>query len=275
LDIHDPVPELFLCKFPRLPGARIAAAVLRYEERTAARMADAVLCVHDVHREVTENHAVPAAKLRVVLNAADGKLFPIRSPQVAAPFLVYHGTLTERMGLDVVLKSFKILRHGLDWRAAFWGDGDVVDDLRRLRDQLGLEGLVEIPGKRVILEELVPRLGTVGISLAPMRRDVFTDILLPTKLLEVVRLGIPSVVTWTPTVARYFPEDSVYYVRDFTPEGLASVLSRALDQPEEAREKAAKAQSLPIALSWQDIEQDFVGIVEDVATRKDRKVGLG
>jgi len=272
LDIHDPVPELFLCKFSRQPGARLTASGLRLEERLSARNADVVLCVHDAHRELTEQHGVDKRKLRVVLNAADGSLFPMVPPRCAEPFIVYHGTLTDRMGLDAVLRAFRLMHdRGTCVRAAFWGDGDVVDDLRRLRDQLGLADTVDIPGTRVVLEKLVPRLRTVGIAIAPMRRDAFTDCLLPTKLLEVVRLGIPSVVTWTPTVSRHFPEDTVHYVRDFTPEGIARVLQRVLADPEDARRRAVRAQALSIAMSWQDLEDEFVRIVEDLAlTRRPR-----
>jgi len=31
---------------------------------------------------------------------------------------------------------------------------------------------------------------------------------LSTKLLEYVRLGVPVVVSWTPTIAQYFPDDT-------------------------------------------------------------------
>ena len=99
-----------------------------------------------------------------------------------------------------------------------------------------------------------------------MRRDVFTDQMLPTKLIEAVRLGIPSVVTWTPTVARYFPENAVWYIRDFGPQPLARTLAAVLDQPEEARRRASEAQLLPIAGGWQQMEEGYVRIVEEVAS---------
>jgi hypothetical protein len=99
-----------------------------------------------------------------------------------------------------------------------------------------------------------------------MRRDVFTDHMLPTKLIEAVRLGIPSIVTWTPTVARYFPENTVWYIRDFAPQPLATSLAAVLDQPAEARLRASAAQRLPIARGWQEREEEYVRTVEEVAT---------
>lgn len=267
LDIHDPVPELFESKFAGRRGATLAVRALRWEERVSARRADLVLCVHDPHREVTERHGVQAKRLRVVLNAADEQLFPLQPPRRASPFVVYHGTVAARMGLDVFVRAMALLRQaGRDVRGAIWGDGDAVSALQALRDELGLRDVLEIPGCRFRPEQLLPRLERVGVEVVPMRRDVFTDVMLPTKLIEAVRLGIPGIVTWTPTVARYFPEDTVWYIRDFNPEPLASTLAAVLDQPEEARLRASKAQRLPIARGWQEMEKEYVRTVEEVAS---------
>ena len=73
-------------------------------------------------------------------------------------------------------------------------------------------------------------------------------------------------VTWTPTVARYFPENAVWYIRDFGPQPLARTLAAVLDQPEEARRRASEAQLLPIAGGWQQMEEGYVRIVEEVAS---------
>jgi glycosyltransferase involved in cell wall biosynthesis len=267
LDIHDPVPELFESKFSGMRGARLTVRALRWEERVSARHADLVLCVHDPHRELTERHGVQANTLRVVLNTADERLFPVQLPRASSPFVVYHGTVAARMGLDVLVRAMALLRKtGRDVGGAIWGDGDAVHGLQTLRDELGLQDVLEIPGRRFRPEELLPRLERVGIEVVPMRRDVFTDHMLPTKLIEAVRLGIPSIVTWTPTVARYFPENTVWYIRDFAPQPLATSLAAVLDQPAEARLRASAAQRLPIARGWQEREEEYVRTVEEVAT---------
>jgi hypothetical protein len=104
----------------------------------------------------------------------------------------------------------------------------------------------------------------VGIGVALLQRDSFTDIMLPTKVLEYVRLGIPVVTAWTPTMAYYFPEDTLQFVRDLSPAGIATAVREVLEAPERACERAARAQRLPVARSWQDREPDFFRIVEEV-----------
>ncbi len=269
LDIHDPVPELLLSKFGHRLGARAGSRLLVWEERLATRAADVVLCVHEPHRALTVAHGVDAGRIRVVENLADERLFPLEAPRPAAPFLAYHGTVAARMGLDALLEAVRLLREGdAAVRAAIWGDGDAVNSLRRLRDRLGLAADVEIPGERFRAEQLLPRLRQVGIGIVPLRRDVFTDLMLPVKVLEYVRMGIPVVATWTPTLAYYFPSDVLTYVREPSPLAVAAAVRELLAAPQQARARAARAQALPIARAWQDREPDFVRCVEEVATSR-------
>lgn len=266
LDIHDPEPELFLSKFGRRPGARIGARLLALGERLAARRADMVLCVHGEHRRLTEAHGVESRKLRVVINQADARLFPLAPPHPATPFVGYHGTVSRRMGLDVVLEGLALLRdRGVAVRGAIWGDGDDVARLQGIRDRLGLAATVEIPGQRFRLEDLLPRVREVGVGLVPLARDVMTDVMLPTKLLEYVRLGVPVVVSWTPTIAHYFPEDTVRYLRELSPAAVADAVAELLRDPLAAQRRAARGQVLPIAQAWQESgESEFVNIVEEL-----------
>jgi glycosyltransferase involved in cell wall biosynthesis len=262
LDIHDPEPELFLSKFGDLIGARWGARLLAFVERRAARHADVVLCVHEEHRAVTRAHGVDEEKLGVVVNHADGCLFALRPPRPTVPFVAYHGTVAARMGLDVVLQGIALARSkcpGL--RGAIWGDGDAVASLQALRDALGLTDIIECSGNRFRLEELLPRLDGVGLGIVTVRRDVFTDVMLPTKLLEYVRLGIPVAVSWTPTIARFVSEDAVFFLYDLSADEVARVIDEALSAPEMARERAQRAQQLAVAQSWQENEQAYVDLL--------------
>jgi glycosyltransferase involved in cell wall biosynthesis len=262
LDIHDPEPELFLSKFGHRIGATLVFRVLRKQEILAAASADRVLCVHEQHRAVTVAHGVDARKLHVVLNYADERIFQRRPPRPAVPFVAYHGTVAGRMGLDMVLRGIALASG--EWptlRGAIWGDGDAVAELMSLRDALQLRDTVEIPGKRFRLEDLLPRFETVGLGIVPLRRDVFTDVMLPTKIIEYVRLGIPVIVSWTPTIGYYFPEDTVFYIRSLSPAAVATAIGNALANPEEASERARRAQALPVARSWQQNEQEYVNML--------------
>ena len=266
LDIRDPVPELFHSKFGHRPFSPAGVWLAELEEVAASRGADVVVTVNEPHRRLTEEHGVDPAKLRVVLNTADSTLFPMLPPRPATPFLAYHGTVAARMGLDVVLEAIAALRlEQPDLRGAIWGDGDGVATLQAVRDRLGLSAAVALTGERFRMDALLPMLATVGVGLVPLRRDPFTDIILSTKLMEYVRLGIPTVVAWTPTLAHYFPPDTVTYVRELTPAAWADAIRRVLADPVAAQARVARAQQLPAAQAWQASEAEFLALVDAVA----------
>jgi glycosyltransferase involved in cell wall biosynthesis len=266
LDIRDPVPELFHSKFGHRSFSALGVWALRREEVLACRAADLVVTVNEPHRRLTAEHGVPAAKLRVILNTADAILFPLQQPRSSTPSLAYHGTVAERMGLDVVLGAIASLRtEGLGIRLAIWGDGDAVAELRAVRDRLGLASAVELTGQRFRMDELIPRLATIGVGLVPLRRDRFTDVILSTKLMEYARLGIPAVVMWTPTQAHYFPDDTVTYVREHTVAAWADAIRRVLANPGDAQTRAERAQRLPAAQAWQATEAEYLALIDEVA----------
>lgn len=271
LDIHDPEPELFLSKFGHRTGALLGARLLVLCERAATRSADLVFCVHEEHRILTEEHGVEPRKLRVVVNQADAELYPLAPPRLATPFVGYHGTVSRRMGLDVILEGIALLRdRGIAVRGAIWGDGDDVSRLQAIRDRLELASTVELSGQRFRPEALLRRVRDLGVGLVPLVRDVMTDVMLPTKLLEYVRLGVPVIVTWTPTIARYFPDGTVRYLRELSAPGVADAVAELLRDPEAAQRRAVVAQSLPIARAWQEQgEREFVNLVEELGRSTD------
>jgi len=266
LDMHDPEPELFASKWGARPGASAVRRGLERIERAAARAADATVCVHEPMRALLERRGTGGGGLRVVINAPDAALFPRLAPRRARPGLIYHGTVAHRMGLEVVIDAVAALAAGgRDVRLAIIGDGDAVADLQRRSAACGVADRVSIPGRRFRLEEMLPMFREAGVGIVPVRRDVFTDLMLPTKLLEYARLGIATAVTWTPTIGHYFPEDTVYFIREFTVAGVAATLARIVDAPADAATRAGRAQALPIARPWQDLEEDYVALIEAVA----------
>ena len=49
------------------------------------------------------------------------------------------------------------------------------------------------------------------LGIVPYRRDVFTDNILPTKLMEYASLGVPVLAVDTPSNRQYFSESMVQY----------------------------------------------------------------
>src|SRR5262249_55793066 len=114
LEVQDVSPELMAAK----AKGRLRNVILRiatWQERVSAAFAHHVITVGWPFEELLLKRGVPAKKLTSILNSADPRLFPLArrtEPLIEAPseerplILMYHGTATERNGLDTAIRAF-------------------------------------------------------------------------------------------------------------------------------------------------------------------------
>jgi len=238
LDLHDLMPEFYASRFGR-PLSSLPVRLITLQEGLAARFADRVITVTDLWRSTLEGRGVPAAKLSVLMNLPDPAIFGGPAPPGELDgtrfTLVYHGTLAQRYGLDVALHALAIARRDVAARLIIHGRGDLLESLAALADELGVRDDVVFSTDRLPSEELPALLRRADAAVVPYRRDIFTDEILPTKLMEYAALDIPTIVTRTPAVEAYFDESAVRFVPAEDPEELAAAIV------ELARDPAARA----------------------------------
>jgi len=266
-DVHDLMPELYMEKF-RAPEHHWAIRLLRAQERIAGRLADVVLTVEDRLKDILAARGISRDKITVLMNLPDEKIFAPRPPappkSADAPFvLVYHGTLARRLGLDVAFEAAaKLKDHIASLEMRIIGAGEERDRLIALRDHIGLEKVVHFSEGFVPLEMIPDLLADADIGLVPLRLSSATDIMLPTKLLEYVQLGIPCIVPKTRTISRYFDETMVKFFDAGDPDSLADAILDLYRHPE-------KRQSLPKTASekflaryqWIEHQRIYTGLV--------------
>jgi len=235
-DVHDLMPELYQEKFGSR-RMRWLIGGLELQERWAARFASAVLTVEDGLKETLSRRGVDARKIHVLMNLPDERIFsPRRGPRFKGadePFvLVYHGTLAHRLGLDVAIEALALARPALGpVELRIIGAGEERDRLIELRDALGLHREVSFSPGFVPVQDIPAMIVDADVGIVPLRASGATDIMLPTKLLEYVQLGIPSIVPRTPTIARHFDEQMVEFFRAGDAASLAEAIVRLHRDP--------------------------------------------
>jgi glycosyltransferase involved in cell wall biosynthesis len=276
LDVQDTMPELYLDKFGGRRG-RLGARILALEERLSARLADGVLAVHDPHAERLLQAGIPASKIVVVTNLPDPRIFKLpgadqldKSPDGSHFTVVFHGTVTPRLGLDTAVKAVAMLHNRLpDLRLRIIGWGDHLDAIKALSHQLGIASAVSFESP-VGVEELPATLAGSTVGLVPNHATRSTQLMLPVKLLEYTALGIPVIAARLRTIEHYFSEDAVRY---FTP-GDSSELAEAIEELyfDRARRRALwqRASEMATKLDWRVQYQHFYSAVD--ALLQDRKV---
>ena len=243
LDVHDSVPETFATKFA---GRSFYTAALCVEERVSSMVAHRVICVNEPQREALLGRGLPPGKTFVSMNVPDPRIFQ-RSPGTRSPALdgtfnvVYHGTMAERLGVDLVIRAVAELGSSIaGLRLHLWGSGDDLAKFEVLADRLGIASRVSFKPAGYPLQELPMRLSSMDLGVVGNRRSVASDLMLPVKLMEYAALGIPAIVPELRTIRRYFSGEMVSFYEPDNVQSLAGAITR-LYADETARRLQAEA----------------------------------
>lgn len=265
LDVHDLSSEAYASRFGRTPRA-VAIA-----ERLSLRYANAVVTVHGKYREMIIERGVRGDKVSVVHNTPDEQLFPLTPParREGNGFrVVYHGALLRRYGMEPAIRAMTELRDripGLTFE--IYGDGDFRPEMKRLIDELGLAGTVRLSETGVPLDEIPATVAGADAGLVPFLPERFTETILPTKLLEYVRLGIPAVVARNSVIEGYFDEDEVHFVAPGAVDDIVKAVEAIFSDPDSARAGAVRAQNFFEKHSWERDRQRLYETIDEVIAR--------
>jgi len=236
------------------------------QERLSCGFADAVITVTEGWRERLIGRGVDGDKISVVMNVADPALFARRADAAEDETfsILYHGTFTHRYGVDLLVEAVAILRtRPTSPRLRLWllGDGDYRAEIEAAVARLGLSDIVELSPGMLAVSDLEPYLERADVGVVPNRSSVFTDDLLPTKLIEYVTVGIPVVAARTPMIESYFDDDMVEYFKPGDAEDLAARLEELAASPSRRHDLATAADRFAKAHRWEDLAGSYVSLV--------------
>jgi glycosyltransferase involved in cell wall biosynthesis len=273
LDVHDTMPELWQSKFG-VPEQSISVRLAKLLEWVSCWFADQVVVVHEPHRRLLQSRGVAGSKIAVVMNAPDptvfGSVLSHRNDYTEAsgqPRLVYHGTITERLGLDIAILAFKeVLDVVPSARFELYGTGNFASEVAGLIESLGLEKSVYFPNRFFSLKDIPKLLRGATIGIIPNRSDAATRYMLPSKLLEYVHLGIPAVVPKLEVIQHYFKDDSVGYFIPGNVTSLRSVICALLADPDRRMRMALNSQRFCQEYAWGGMKSHLLETVDRLAS---------
>lgn len=243
LDLHDPMPEVFMAKYSIDGDHRIIKTLLLLE-RLSINYADLVITPNIAFLDLFVSRGCPREKIHIVMNTPQENIFSPNVTMKIAPktnllreiVLMYHGTIVERHGLNDALKAVKYLSSRYkNIRLNVFGDGDYVDTFLSLRASLDLEDRVIFYGK-VSLERISKEIESIDIGIIPNRKTVFTELNFPTRIFEYLCKSKPVIAPMTKGITDYFNTDSLFF---FTP-GDHIDLARAIEEVIENKEKVKR-----------------------------------
>jgi glycosyltransferase involved in cell wall biosynthesis len=203
---------------------------------------------------------------RYDLNIDGGKIRERYGIKKDDSVLLFMGWLFHFSGLkEVTVELSKIKSEKPNVKLLIVGDGDAFDDLQRIRDEYQLDNQVILAGRQPY--ESIPKfLAAADICLLPAYNNEIMRDIVPIKMYEYMAMGKPVITTKLPGVMKEFCEDhGVIYVDK--PE---DVLKKAIELIENGmiKEQGLKAREFVEKYRWDDIVNDFEGILERAIQHK-------
>jgi glycosyltransferase involved in cell wall biosynthesis len=267
LDLHDLMPEFYVGRFGH--KSPLLARLIRWQERLACGFADHVITVSEHWRQALIERGVPAHKCSVVMNVADGNIFHRSEagrsclPDKDGFRLIYHGSVVRRYGLDLAIQAIDRVRNDIpNIHLTILGTGDYIDTLMQMVQELDLGNHVTIYRGIRPVEELPEIIRTAGVGIVPYRNDIFTDGLLPTKLMEYAALGLPAIAARTTAIESCFSDTMVEFFEPGDVDGLARCICKLYNNPERLAELAQGSEKFNQRYNWARIGAEYVALVK-------------
>jgi glycosyltransferase involved in cell wall biosynthesis len=264
-DVHDLSPDLFASRFDGRRGGAFVDTALRWTERVAARLADAVVTVHEPYRQVLIGRSAPASKVTVVMNSLDESLLPqAPAPTEGSDFRVfYHGTVTAWYGLELLVEAFASIVSALpNARLEIQGEGDALTAVHDRAQALSVSSRVNAPGTYLPQAEVLALAQGASVGVIPNLPTKLNQYALSSKLFEYVALGIPVVSADLPTIRAHFDDSEIRFFRAGDAESLAEALLDVAHDPRAAAERVAAARARYEEYRWPGNAARYLALLE-------------
>jgi glycosyltransferase involved in cell wall biosynthesis len=271
LDLHDLMPEFFAGRFKtRMP---FLAKLISWQERMSCKFADHVITVSEHWRQALIKRGVPEQKCSVLMNVADDNIFyqregeMFRRPANGQFRLIYHGSIHERYGLDLAVMAVDKLRKEIpNIHLTLVGHGEFLPHIVQMVEERNLGKNVTIEGLH-LAEELPDIIRSCDLGLVPYQNDVFTDGLLPTKLMEYAALGLPTIASRTTAIQDYFSNSNTEFFEPGNVDDLARLILDLFNNPARLAELSKKSQKFNQRYNWGKVSAEYVALVEQIRHR--------
>jgi len=271
LDMHDPVPEFYACKF-NLDTDHIIIKALKLIERLSVIFSDHVIVVTHLWKDILASRSVPRSKSTVILNMPDPNIFASRKDTVESAsqdfVLIYPGLLAEHTGVDVAIKAVHIASRAIpSIRFEIYGYGRTYKTmLIELVRHLKLDKIVRFHEHRPT-EEIARIISRADVGIDPKQDGVYAGQTLSLKLLEFLSVGVPAIASKTETTEAYFDNSMVMFFEPGNEVDLARCIVELYNHPERRQELVRNAFRFNEDHNWERYKRIYWQLLDSLCSR--------
>jgi glycosyltransferase involved in cell wall biosynthesis len=272
-DHHDLCPELYDSRFPN--GRPLPKRGLLALEKATFRTADHVVATNASYAEVAMRRGSKAPDdVTVVRTGPDQERLHRKAavPELRRGrkhLVAYIGVMGPQDGVDLAVRAAAYIVRNLgreDIAFTFMGAGDSHQQIVALRDELGLQDYVELPG-RVPDDTVVNVLSTAAVGLSPDPKNPLNDVSTMNKTLEYMAFELP-VVAFDLKETRVSAGEAATYIASGDVGAYARAIVELLDDGDK-RAAMGKVGRIRIEqeLGWSYQRDLYVGVYDTIVRR--------
>lgn len=268
LDLHEPVPELWVTKYGPSPYRFMFWAQARLEQ-LAICYADGCLTVTEALRRRFGERGANIDKVVVIPNVCDETTFFFDSDAKKHDFegkftVVTHGLIEERYGHALVVRAVNELRDKLpDLLFEIVGDGEYRARIERLVRDLKCEDYVHFSGY-VSTDQLLQKIRGADVVIISMQASPYSELIDTNKMYEYVALRKPVIASHLPSLTDNFDDSCLQFFEPGNHEDLARCILKLYHNPEKRHELVENAYRRYEKVRWRETKKIYLKVIENL-----------
>jgi glycosyltransferase involved in cell wall biosynthesis len=271
LDMHDIMSLNYQSTFG---DKKLLINLLRIEETISAHFSNRVICADHYQEEFLINErGIDKGKTSVIMNRPALDIFEYRDQTNDDDVdfnIVYHGTITYRLGLDIIIKAIAKVKDAIPVKFYLYGTGDYMDECLTLIAQEGLQDTVHANRKFLPLEDMPDMLRDMDLGIVSNnRKAAIARYFLPVKMMEYMAMKIPVIAPKLENIANYFSEEIVCFYKPEDIDDLAENIVLLYKNKEKRRRLSEQAYDYIKMHNWEQEFDKYMGIIDEyIAERR-------
>jgi glycosyltransferase involved in cell wall biosynthesis len=268
LDLHDPMPEVFITKFGLSEKDFLLKSVIA-QEKYSFKFANKVITTNKAFVDTFETRGNDAKKITIVMNSPQENVFNaepfLRKEEDKNKFIImYHGTIVERHGLDDAIKAISRLKETIP-EIEFWifGNGEFLMQLLGEINDADLSMYIKYKGS-LLVDDIARTIPMIDIGIIPNKLTPFTNLNFPVRIFEFLYYKKPVIVPRTRGIKDYLNEDEIFYFEGGDSDSLSEVILKIYSNPVKTKEIISRAYGVYKKYNWEIQSKVLINFYKEI-----------